>query len=91
MSSAGWIARQCRRAGSTHEELSSFVFFEAWRRALARAAPNRFMTRLAMQQVDDQGSAASSGDHVTDDDYGAAPKVDEAYASVLPSSQDPPP
>ncbi|MBJ7599042.1 MAG: cupin domain-containing protein [Candidatus Nephthysia bennettiae] len=41
-------------------------------------APNRFMTHLAMQQVDDQGNAATWGDHVIDEEYGAAPKIEEA-------------
>ena len=33
------------------------------------AAPARFMTHLAMQELDDQGNAAYWGDHVTDADY----------------------
>jgi hypothetical protein len=37
------------------------------------AAPDRFMTHLAMQQVDDQGSAVTWGEHVSDEEYGAAP------------------
>jgi hypothetical protein len=31
------------------------------------------MTHIAMQQVDDQGSAVTWGEHVTDDEYRAAP------------------
>jgi hypothetical protein len=31
------------------------------------------MTHIAMQEVDDQGSPASWGEHVTDDEYRAAP------------------
>jgi hypothetical protein len=31
------------------------------------------MTHLAMQQVDDQGSAVSWGEHVTDDECHGAP------------------
>jgi hypothetical protein len=30
------------------------------------------MTHLAMHEVDDQGSAATWGEHVTDDEYDAA-------------------
>jgi hypothetical protein len=36
------------------------------------------MTHLAMQQVDDQGNAATWGEHVSDEEYGAAPKIEEA-------------
>jgi hypothetical protein len=31
------------------------------------------MTHLAMQQVDDQGSAVAWGEHVTDDEYDGPP------------------
>lgn len=37
------------------------------------AAPNRFMTHLAMQEVDDDGGPATWGEHVSDEEYGAAP------------------
>ncbi len=37
------------------------------------AAPDRFMTHLAMQLVDEQGSAVTWGEHVSDEEYGAAP------------------
>jgi hypothetical protein len=30
------------------------------------------MTHLAMQQLDDQGSAVTWGEHVSDEQYGAA-------------------
>jgi hypothetical protein len=40
------------------------------------AAPNRFLTHLAMLEVDDGGSPATWGDHVTDDEYAAAPPID---------------
>jgi hypothetical protein len=32
------------------------------------------MTHLALQQVDDSGSAVTWGVHVTDEEYGAAPE-----------------
>jgi quercetin dioxygenase-like cupin family protein len=38
------------------------------------AAPDRFMTHLAMLDVDDEGNAANWGDHVTDEEYDAAPE-----------------
>ena len=37
------------------------------------AAPNRFMTHLAMQEADDDGTAAYWGDPVADEDYLAEP------------------
>jgi quercetin dioxygenase-like cupin family protein len=52
------------------------VFFEPGEQHWHGAAPNRFMTHLAMHIVDDEGNAASWGDHVTDEDYSAAPPVE---------------
>src|SRR5205085_2104297 len=49
------------------------VFFEPGEDHWHGAAPDRFMTHLAMLEVDDEGSNATWGDHVTDDEYGAAP------------------
>jgi quercetin dioxygenase-like cupin family protein len=37
------------------------------------AAPNRFMTHLAMVEVDDEGNSATWGEHVSDEEYSAAP------------------
>ncbi|MCA9847851.1 MAG: cupin domain-containing protein [Dehalococcoidia bacterium] len=39
------------------------------------AAPNHFMSHLAMQEADDSGTAAVWGEHVSDEEYGAAPDV----------------
>ncbi len=39
------------------------------REPLARAAPNRFMAHLAIQQIDDTGSPVTCGRHITDDEY----------------------
>jgi quercetin dioxygenase-like cupin family protein len=50
------------------------VFFDPGENHWHGAAPDRFMTHLALQQVDDQGSAVTWGEHVTDGDYeGARP------------------
>jgi quercetin dioxygenase-like cupin family protein len=49
------------------------VFFEPGEDHWHGAAPNRFMTHIAMLDVDDQGNVATWGDHVADDEYGAAP------------------
>ncbi|HZD67148.1 MAG TPA: cupin domain-containing protein [Acidimicrobiales bacterium] len=37
------------------------------------AAPDRFMSHLALQDVDDQGSGVTWGEHVSDEEYHAAP------------------
>ena len=51
------------------------VFFEPGELHWHGAAPDRFMTHLALHQVDDDGTAATWGDHVTDEEYAAAPAV----------------
>jgi len=48
------------------------VFFEPGEEHWHGAPPTRFMTHFAMQQVDDGGSAAIWGDHVSDEEYGSA-------------------
>ena len=47
------------------------VFFEPGEEHWHGAPPNRFMTHLAMQEVDDQGSPVSWGEHVTNEEYRA--------------------
>jgi quercetin dioxygenase-like cupin family protein len=49
------------------------VFFEPGEDHWHGAAPNRFMTHIAMLEVDDEGNSATWGEHVTDDVYRAAP------------------
>jgi quercetin dioxygenase-like cupin family protein len=51
------------------------VFFEPGEDHWHGAAPNRFMVHLAMLDVDDEGNAAVWGEHVTDDEYAAAPPI----------------
>lgn len=53
------------------------VFFEPGENHWHGAAPTRFMTHLAMLEVDDKGNAAKWGDHVTDAEYAAAPATEE--------------
>jgi len=48
------------------------VFFEPGEEHWHGAAPDRFMIHLAMHEVDDEGNAATWGEHVTDEEYGAA-------------------
>jgi quercetin dioxygenase-like cupin family protein len=49
------------------------VFFEPGEEHWHGATPTRFMTHLAMQEADDQGSFVTWGEHVTDEEYDAAP------------------
>ena len=49
------------------------VFFEPGEDHWHGASPNRFMTHLAMLEVDDEGNTATWGEHVTDEEYNAAP------------------
>jgi quercetin dioxygenase-like cupin family protein len=49
------------------------VFFEPGEEHWHGAAPNRFMTHIALLEVDDEGNSATWGAHVPDDEYGAVP------------------
>ncbi len=53
------------------------VFFEPGEVHWHGAAPNRFMTHLAIVEVDSEGHPATWGDHVSDEEYGAAPSIAE--------------
>lgn len=67
-----------RRGGSIEViRAGDRVFFEPGEDHWHGAAPTRFMTHLAMLDVDDHGNSANWGAHVTDDEYGAAPSIDE--------------
>jgi quercetin dioxygenase-like cupin family protein len=52
------------------------VFFEPGEDHWHGAARTRFMTHLAMLETDGEGNLATWGDHVSDEEYGAAPAVD---------------
>ena len=52
------------------------VFFEPGEEHWHGASRNRFMTHIAMLQVDDSGSSATWLEHVTDDEYANAPSID---------------
>jgi quercetin dioxygenase-like cupin family protein len=49
------------------------VFFDAGEDHWHGAARDRFMTHIAMLDVDEEGNSAVWGDHVTDEEYAAAP------------------
>jgi quercetin dioxygenase-like cupin family protein len=53
---------------------SDRVFFEPGEEHWHGAAPDRFMTHVAMLQVDDEGKSATWGAHVTDEEYDQQPR-----------------
>ena len=53
------------------------VFFEPGEEHWHGAASERFMTHVAMLDVDDAGNSATWGDHVTDEEYRTAPNAGE--------------
>jgi quercetin dioxygenase-like cupin family protein len=63
---------RCQRRGGPVEVIrhGDRVFFEPGEEHWHGAAPDRFMTHLAMLQVDDEGKSAAWGDHVSDEEYG---------------------
>ena len=54
------------------------VFFDPGEDHWHGAAPNRFMTHLAMLDVDDKGTSATWGEHVSAEEYAAAPSIEDA-------------
>jgi quercetin dioxygenase-like cupin family protein len=64
----------CQRRGRSIEVIrpGDRVFFEPGEDHWHGAAPARFMTHLAMLEVDDEGKPATWGEHVTDEEYAAA-------------------
>ncbi|MCW2977072.1 MAG: cupin protein [Actinomycetia bacterium] len=68
----------CRRRGGPVEVIrpGDRVFFEPGEEHWHGAARNRFMTHVAMLDVDEEGNAATWGDHVSDEEYAAAPSID---------------
>jgi quercetin dioxygenase-like cupin family protein len=68
----------CQRRGGPIEVIrpGDRVFFEPGEKHWHGAAATRFMTHLAMLDVGDDGNAATWGEHVTHEEYGAAPGID---------------
>jgi quercetin dioxygenase-like cupin family protein len=66
----------CQRRGSPIEVIrpGDRVFFEPGEDHWHGAATNRFMTHLAMVEVDEEGNNATWGEHVTDEEYTTAPR-----------------
>jgi quercetin dioxygenase-like cupin family protein len=66
---------RCQRRGGPVEEIrpGDRVFFEPGEEHWHGAAPDRFMTHIAMLEVDDEGTTADWLDHVTDEEYDQEP------------------
>jgi quercetin dioxygenase-like cupin family protein len=64
------IGRAQRRGGPVETlQPGDRVFFEPGEEHWHGAAPDRFMSHLALLDVDDDGKPATWGQHVTDDEY----------------------
>ena len=66
----------CQREGGPVEVIrpGDRVFFEPRENHWHGAAPGRFMTHTAVHQVDEQGTAVTWGEHVSDEQYSAPPE-----------------
>jgi len=62
----------CQRRGGEVEQIlpGDRVFFEPGEEHWHGAQPARFMTHIAIVQVDDEGNSADWLEHVTDEEYG---------------------
>ncbi|HEY8448419.1 MAG TPA: cupin domain-containing protein [Thermomicrobiales bacterium] len=67
---------RCQRRGGPIEEIrpGDRVYFEPGEEHWHGAAPDRFMTHLAIHVPDESGNSATWGDHVTDEEYGQSPQ-----------------
>jgi quercetin dioxygenase-like cupin family protein len=73
-----WVTEgegRCQRRGGPVEAIrpGDRVFFEPGEEHWHGAAPTRFMVHVAIHQGDEEGTTVSWGDHVTDEEYAAAP------------------
>ena len=68
---------RCQREGGPVEEIrpGDRVHFEPGENHWHGAAPDRFMTHLAMQEADESGNSVIWGEHVGDGDYDPAPSA----------------
>jgi len=67
---------RCQRRGGPVETIlpGDSVFFEPGEEHWHGAAPDRFMTHLALVQVDEAGKSVDWGVHVTDGEYNQHPE-----------------
>src|SRR5437588_627369 len=65
---------RCQRRGGPVEEIApgDRVYFEPGEEHWHGAAPTRFMTHIAIQEVDESGSPVTWGEHVSDEEYAGA-------------------
>ena len=65
----------CQRRGGPVEVIrpGDGVFFEPGEDHWHGAAPNRLMVHVAIQEADESGSPVTWGEHVSDEEYAAAP------------------
>jgi quercetin dioxygenase-like cupin family protein len=68
----------CQREGGPVEVIrpGDSVYFEPGENHWHGAASDRFMTHIAMQEVDDSGSPVTWGEHVNDAEYEAPTSAD---------------
>jgi quercetin dioxygenase-like cupin family protein len=68
----------CQREGGPVEVIrpGDSVYFEPEENHWHGAAPDRFMTHLARQEVDDSGSPVTWSQHVSDEEYGGPTSAD---------------
>jgi quercetin dioxygenase-like cupin family protein len=61
----------CQREGGSVEVIrpGDRVFFEPGENHWHGAAPDRYMTHVAIQPIDENGSPVTWGEHVTDEQY----------------------
>ena len=66
---------RCQRDGGPVEEIrpGDRVYFEPGENHWHGAAPNRLMTHIAIQEVDETGSPVAWGERVSDEQYNARP------------------
>jgi len=67
----------CQRRGGPIEVIRAGdrVFFDPDEEHWHGAAPTRFMTHLALVQAGEDGTTATWGEHVTDEEYASAPPL----------------
>lgn len=70
----------CQRRGGPIEVIrpGDRVFFESGEDHWHGAAPSHFMSHIAIQQADENGSPVTWGEHVTDQEYATSPAIEEA-------------
>lgn len=68
---------RCQRRGGPIEVIGpgDRVYFEPGEEHWHGAAPDRFMAHIAIQEVDEEGSQVTWGEHVSDEEYRSQVRV----------------